>query len=109
MWSPAVYFHGTKISRVPDHVVRDPIFIAGSIPHRIPNRALYESFLCLLSFSKESRLEADVDAVDFYAVVGADEDVLDSVDDAGLYQVAVFGLDPDGDVGGPDGHLSGVD
>ena len=49
-----------------------------------------------------------VDAVDLYALVGANEDVLDSVDDAGVYQIAPFGADPDGHVRGAQLQLPGV-
>ena len=45
-----------------------------------------------------SLVQIDLDAVDLYAVVGADEKILDPADDAGLDKVGALGVYLNGDV-----------
>ena len=48
---------------------------------------------------KASLVEADLNAIDLYTVVGADEQVLDPADDARLDKVGALRIDLNGHVG----------
>ena len=47
---------------------------------------------------RKSFLQIDLDAVDFYTVVGADQQVLDAADDARLDKVGALGVDLNGHI-----------
>ena len=51
----------------------------------------------------------DTDTIDFYAIIGLDQDVLNATDHAGLDQIATVRANFDGYIRGLDLHLPAID